>query len=240
MSLLHRRHRDHADQNVESAKSSNTDIEQIDQQIPHSRFGRRRSSGLKFFAPSTTPKPEVTRESHKVWEADYLKDLRMNRPARPGGSRPLPGRAATHTPEPYARAASAMSFRPSIARGSTDGNAHLGQERCISALSHRRADSAMGGRPLVRSSEAGPAQRDCSTSTVAPIDSSVYKESGMRWMEKQEARSLREALHDMDLRDEARVHDSAQDEASALVFNHRNGGDQDSDPYRPFNYKQCP
>ena len=239
MSLLHRRHRDHHDHNANSAKPTNPSTEQVGQHTPHSRFGRRRSSGLKFFAPSTAPNPEITKESHKAWEADYLKDLRMNRPARPGGSRPLPGRAATHTPEPYARAASAMSFRPSLARDSTDGNTHLGQERCISALSHRRADSAMGGgRPLARSPEAGPAQRDCSTSTVAPIDSGMYKESGMRWMEKQEARSLREALQDMDLRDEGKIHASAQDEASALVWNHRNGGDHSNDPYRPFNYKQ--
>ena len=244
MSLLHRRHRDQNDHIIDPARPADPSTEQIGQHTSHSRFARRRSSGLKFFAPSTTPNPESSRDLHRAWEADYLKDLRVNRPARPGGSRPLPGRAATHTPEPYARAASAMSFRPSTARGHTDLNADPVRERCTSALSHRRVESAVaGGRPLVQSPGAGPALRDFSTSTAASkdlidIQSGIYRESGMRWVEKQEARSLREALQDMDIREEAKIHAAAQDEASALVMTHKNDGNLDNNIYRPFNYKQ--
>ena len=57
-------------------------------------------------------------------------------------------------------------------------------------------------------------------------------------MEKQEARSLREALEDMDMRDEAKVHAAAQDEASELVWKHRDGDAQSGNPYQPYKYKQ--
>lgn len=57
-------------------------------------------------------------------------------------------------------------------------------------------------------------------------------------MERQEAHSLRKALEEMDIRDEARLHAAAQDEASDLVWQHRNPGV----PYRPRdgsrNYRQ--
>lgn len=43
----------------------------------------------------------------------------------------------------------------------------------------------------------------------------------MRWMEKQEARSLRMALEDMDLEEERRVHAAARDEAAELVWKHK-------------------
>ncbi|KAF2452408.1 hypothetical protein BDY21DRAFT_367836 [Lineolata rhizophorae] len=69
-----------------------------------------------------------------------------------------------------------------------------------------------------------------------------YRESGQRWMERQEARSLRLALEDMDLQDstrtegateageetaveaeiERRVYDAARDEAAELVWRHQN------------------
>jgi hypothetical protein len=49
-----------------------------------------------------------------------------------------------------------------------------------------------------------------------------YMENGIRWMEKQEARSLRRALEDMDLEEERAIHTAAQDEAAELVWKHRN------------------
>jgi hypothetical protein len=49
-----------------------------------------------------------------------------------------------------------------------------------------------------------------------------YIENGMRWMEKQEARSLRRALEDMDLEEERAINAAAQDEAAELVWKHRN------------------
>ena len=248
MSLLHRRHKSQHD-DLQPAQLQAVASEQTGQQQAASRVPRRRSSGLKFFASSAAPKPESPKESHKTWEAEYLKDLRANRPARPGGSRPLPTRAATSTPEPYIRASSAMSFRPSALRRQTELTPDLAPERSTSALSHRRAQSYRSeniegvGRPAVRQPTARKSSRDLSASTM-PIQASsitpsaTYRESGMRWMEKQEARSLREALEDMDIRDEARVHAAAQDEASELVWKHRNKDMPKRDPFQPYNYKQ--
>lgn len=48
-----------------------------------------------------------------------------------------------------------------------------------------------------------------------------YMENGMRWMEKQEARSLRMALEDMDLEEERKMHAAARDEAAELVWKHQ-------------------
>ena len=193
---------------------------------------RRRSSALRFFASNTSLRHESHVQSQKEWEAEYLKSLRTDRPNRPGGSRPLPARN-TPTPDLYTRAASAMSFRHSEQqeRGAINEGT-----RCASALSHRRArsdipkweeGSSPGGRSLVQPPQMRKLQRDCSglsDSTDASLTRPplAYRESGLRWMEKQEARSLREALEDMDMREEAKVHAAAQDEASQLVWRHLN------------------
>ena len=198
---------------------------------------KRRSSALRFLTSNSVAKAEANAQDHKKWEAEYLKGLRANRPARPSGSRPLPDSRAV-APEANVRAASALSLRPSACEPTDEPNL-VTQERAASALSHRRAQSdmqrihgggAMGGRPSLRAPAARRSTRDFSGSTIAPkasIASSplTYKESGMRWMEKQEARSLREALEEMDVREEAKVLVGAQDEASALVWQHMKEGD---------------
>ena len=222
MSLLHRsRHRDEHG-TTENMITSTVPANDPSRRPSHPKAPRRRSSGLKFFASSS--KPDSANNSHKKWEADYLKDLRINRPARPGGSRPLPGRAATSTADPYTRASSALSFRPLYSEPQTDAVPHQGHDRSASALSHRRADSEMAIAKL----SVGVASRDFSTSQVSKVPritpSGTYRERGMRWVEKQEARSLREALEDIDLQDEAKLHNAAQDEASELVWRHRNEG----------------
>ena len=254
MSLLYRRHGDDYE-NTASAGQAMTRSEQTAPHLGASNGLRKRSSGLKFFTSSATPKVEPTRDSQKTWEANYLKDLRANRPTRPGGSRPLPGRASTSNLEPYARASSAMSFRPSLSTQHLEATADRGQDRCASAMSRRRAQSDMPivdtsigstGRPIARAPDANLMSRDSCVSTVAPETLSAapdiaYRESGMRWIEKQEARSLREALKDMDLRDEAKIHATAQDEASELVWKHRNQAPEGlpyRNPDRPYSYKQ--
>lgn len=229
----------------------------VDQRSAASKVPRRRSSALRFFASSTTPKFEQTSDPHRKWEAHYLKDLRANRPARPGGSRPLPDRKTTSTPEPYIRAASALSFRPAHSTQQAERYAFDHQERSASALSHRRAQSDMpaantavpddgrspAGRSPAQQPGAGAALREFSTSTnstkvPAIIPNVTYRESGMRWMERQEARSLREALEDMDLRDEVNLHAAAQNEASDLVWKHWNAGVTHTNSDHPYRYKQ--
>ena len=199
---------------------------------------RRRSSALRFFASGSPLKQEAHAHSQKQWEADYLKSLRADRPARPGGSRPLPERTAAFAPEPYARAASAMSSRPPYSTQQLESSRTTIQERSASALSHRRAQSNMlvmdavnsaDGRPLVQRPHKRRTTRDTSAASITlnpsssrPVPPLTYRENGMRWMEKQEARSLREALEDMDLREEVKVHAAAQNEASELVWRHLN------------------
>ncbi len=242
MSLLHRsRHRDEYG-NTGGADTSAVPSDDLTYRPSAPKVPRRRSSGLKFFASSSASKAEPVHSLHKKWEADYLKDLRVNRPARPGGSRPYPGRAATSTAEPYARASSALSFRPTYSAQQADPVSGPNHERSASALSHRRAQSDM---PIADAAlaqlSAVVASRDFSTSTISkapPITpSGTYRESGMRWMEKQEARSLREALEDIDSRDEAKIHATAQDEASELVWRHRTRGTSQMNSDRLHSYK---
>lgn len=251
MSLLHRK-AVYEQHRAEPTGASAVKLEQTGPRPAPTTGQRRRSSGLKFFAPSTTTKSEAPRDSHKAWETAYLKDLRTNRPTRPGGSRPLPGRASTTVPEPYARASSAMSFRPSCSTRQPELSADRGAERCASAMSHRRAQSDMPtvdlhvggiGRPLAPQLAGSVISGDSSDATMASespqaVPNIPYRESGMRWMEKQEARSLREALEDMDERDEAKLYAAAQTEASELVLKHRSQGLPYRNPDRAYKYKQ--
>lgn len=86
------------------------------------------------------------------------------------------------------------------------------------------------GRPLARDvSQSGYSIRGRKFSPTATIQVDsvspdlAYRESGTRWIERQEALSLRDALQEMDLRDEEKkIHDDAQDEAAELVWRHRN------------------
>ena len=232
--MLHRaKHRDvdtSASQNASTGERRRSGVSSL----------RRRSSAIRFFASGSPPKQDTHAPSQKQWEADYLKNLRTNRPPRPGGSRPLPERHTATTPEPFARAASAMSVRPTGSTQRADASRSTMPDRAASALSHRIVQPAVpridrttnpDGRPLVRAPDRRGTTRDFSATTTSTNASSssnapalVYRESGLRWAEKQEARSLREALEDMDLREEAKVHAAAQNEASELVWKHANEG----------------
>ena len=204
-----------------------------------------RSSPLKFFASSSVPKAQASQDSHKQWTAEFLTDLRSNRPARPSGSRPLPNRNATSTAvlniEPPARTSSAME-RPRSSIGQLD---KMFLDRCTSAMSHRRVQLGAPKTCLANRSLIQPPRRDVasgdiddSTNTSVNAPSVVYRESGQRWMEKQETRSLSRALHDMDAQNEERLHAAAQDEASELVWKHMNSGQPYKNPEALQNYKE--
>ena len=210
---------------------------------------RRRSSGLKFFA-SSAPTSEIFSKSHKRWEADYLKDLRDNRPVRPGGSRPLLSRGEKSPDVPENRAATALSFRPaSSIQPSLIPS--LNPARSTSALSHRRARSDV---PAVLKSQgeedkSNLAKHDDATqdsknnqSAAAPTPSNLiregnYRESGLRWMERQEAKSLRAALEDMDSMEEVKAQAAAKAEALKLVQEHQSGDFQIRRPNKSRNYR---
>jgi hypothetical protein len=74
-------------------------------------------------------------------------------------------------------------------------------------------------------------------------------ERGQRWMEKEEAYSLRDAMEEMDLREqpketpqepadeeESRIYNAALDEAAELVWQHQNGGPAQR-PEGPYRYR---
>ena len=203
-----------------------------------------RSSPLKFLASSSVPMARASQDSHKQWTAEFLTDLRSNRPARPSGSRPLPNRNATSTqgatPEPPVRTSSAMERpRPPVVLMDD-----IVADRCSSAISHRSVQPGVSatapGRPLVQSPQRETTSGGTDCSVAIPVDThgARYRESGQRWMEKQETRSLSRALRDMDLQDEERLHMAAQHEASELVWKHRNSGQSHRISGALHNYKE--
>lgn len=76
------------------------------------------------------------------------------------------------------------------------------------------------------------------------VPSATYMERGQRWMEKEEAHSLRDAMAEMDLKnepkdvsdEESRVYNAALDEAAELVWQHQNPGSTPR-PDGPYRYK---
>ncbi|KAI9677062.1 MAG: hypothetical protein M1817_006901 [Caeruleum heppii] len=166
--------------------------------------------------------------------SEYLSSLRTNRVARPSGSRPLPGRKSIVTPDPEYIMPLVNATSSSLNLSTPSNTLQAGQmlpERSVSAMSHRRdASGASGsrsptkGRSIVQPPRATSAPRR--SWMVTP--SGTYVENEERIVERQEARRVREALEHMDLRDEIKLHASAQDEATELVSKHRNPGA----PYR--------
>ena len=219
--------------------------EQVGQQ-PFANNITRNSSPVKFLLPSPPVQSGRIQDSQKSWTAEFLTDLRSNRPARPSGARPLPGRHAHTTPIPTldspTRTVSTLS-RPSCSVLKPELVAVTSQQRYSMSPSHLRAKSAISmrdqvGRPLVQPPTAEvnnititspvPELQADKKNTPDQVPSGTYMERGQRWMEKQEARSLRAALEDMDLLEEQRLHEAAQKEATDIVWKHRNAGA----PYR--------
>ncbi|KKK20595.1 hypothetical protein ARAM_000162 [Aspergillus rambellii] len=185
------------------------------------------------------------------YAASYLKDLRTNRPNRPGGSRPLPTRNAESTSNPREdlppRATSAMSTYGHPRMSSNTTPTEVEHPRAASSLStHRPMSSFRGsqgssaGRPLVQEPRVVPVRKNISPtrvySGIPPTTSptATYRENNQRRIEREEARSLRDALQEMDLQDEIRVHQDAQDEATELVWMHQNPGVPLKNPYAPY------
>ncbi|OQE20775.1 hypothetical protein PENFLA_c016G09689 [Penicillium flavigenum] len=176
--------------------------------------------------------------------SSYLKDLRANRPARPTGSRPYPGRAATSTsdlPDSLPpRASSAFSMHKPVEDEIED------YRRSGSAMSHRRANSHVPsggamGRPLAQEPRTHsirknvfPAEIHARTIPIPASPALSYRENGQRRHEKEEARALRDALQKMDIEDDMSLHQAAQDEATELVWMHQNPGQAFKNPYAPY------
>ncbi|KAH8195236.1 hypothetical protein TruAng_010599 [Truncatella angustata] len=189
--------------------------------------------------------------------ASYLASLRDNRVSRPGGARPLPSYESTITRRELERA---DSSRPSIAGSS------IKTEPAVKP-SPLRTQSDVARPPSVRPSLVGSVASRYTTmsgrdyypeksSPVKPlrpnevVPTATYMERGSRWMEKEEAVSLRTALEDMDLKDEqkkpsepednndddTRIYHAALNEAAELVYQHQNGI-KPPEPGTPYRYK---
>lgn len=174
--------------------------------------------------------------------AQYLDDLRSNRHSKPSGSRPPPPSrfSALKRTETVAdvTAARVQDGRPALLTSSSM------PIMPAQTMDHKRTDSTarikspFAGRPLARP----PPKASTEETPIAPTErpamqrtpSMQYLERGTRWMEKQEARSLRMALEDMDLTNEKKVHDAAQDEAAELVWKHQNPDSPLANPDAPY------
>ncbi|TAQ87935.1 hypothetical protein B7494_g3740 [Chlorociboria aeruginascens] len=160
--------------------------------------------------------------------ADYLADLRNNRVARPSGARPQPSNIRREPDRGVATTAASPIPAPDTP-SSTDF------PRSASALSHRRGHSSLSNyssvtsrtsRQVIQSSLIKDVSQEAILSPSEVVPSATYIERGQRWMEKEEAVSLREAMEDMDLKKQVeeamRIQAAAQDEASELVWLHQN------------------
>ncbi|EEH46888.2 uncharacterized protein PADG_02986 [Paracoccidioides brasiliensis Pb18] len=180
-----------------------------------------------------------------VLVATYLNDLRTNRPPRPNGSRPLPTNYVSSTrglrSDMPPRASSALSINadsesPRLASGET-------YNRSASALSHHRTNpglSVEGESVGHLVDEEAPSSSYDITRSFTPNPTLVsktgtYRERDQRWIEREEARSLRQALEEMDFQDEEkRLHAAAQDEATQLVLSHQTSGFPKLNPTAPY------
>ncbi|KAI8629094.1 hypothetical protein F5Y19DRAFT_464702 [Xylariaceae sp. FL1651] len=184
--------------------------------------------------------------------AAYLAGLRENRVNRPGGARPLPPSTRSR---PGSTAQSITTSQLSIGGGSI---------RSEPSASHLRTSSDLPRPRGSRLSTTGSVVSRYSTNTVSGKDyspekpigaplkpsevvpSATYIERGQRWMEKEEAFSLHEAMDAMDIKDEpkdeetqddeTRLYNAALDEAAELVYKHQHGI-KPREPDAPYRYK---
>lgn len=176
------------------------------------------------------PGPSYMSDSQK---AEYLRNLRVSNP-RPFGSRPPPparftsSRLAETRPQTDARSSNEPPIIPRI-----DHTIGLASSEATHSRSgsEANANSSFAGRPLARPPSAA------NISEIPQVQhqrTPSYVERGTRWMEKQEARSLRQALEDMDQDEDNRVFEAAQDEAAELVWKHRNPDAPSAQPHAPY------
>ncbi|KAK1451585.1 LIM domain-containing protein [Colletotrichum melonis] len=183
--------------------------------------------------------------------AAYLANLRSNRVARPGGARPLPPSSS-----------SIRSKRPSIEHSVSEPlprseSPALSTPSSINVPSQPHPPSvnaSVSSRHSIPSIQGREYQPYRPTSPLKPsqvVPTATYMERGQRWMEKEEAVSLRHAMEDMSIKngeqpvedepvetpdDETRIYNAALDEASELVWRHRNGV-RPPDKDAPYRYK---
>ncbi|KAG4032363.1 hypothetical protein MFRU_007g02690 [Monilinia fructicola] len=169
--------------------------------------------------------------------AGYLADLRSNRVARPSGARPPPpskrqqsnSLSSITTPQTNAPPEIPASVDLPLRPGSS-----FSRRPTRNSVGSYSSVSSRAGRSLVQ-----PPSQDPPLKPSEVVPSATYIERGLRWMEKEEAASLREAMEDMDTKEhdeEVRIHSAAQEEASELVYKHQ-FGEKFKNPDAPYRYK---
>ncbi|KAK3394843.1 hypothetical protein B0H63DRAFT_462143 [Podospora didyma] len=215
-------------------------------------FARGRSKERGSPRKVTPPSPAYM--SNEQFAA-YLADLRNNRINRPGGARPQPPPVSRRdTAGPPASGRSSLGSPP-LSEAPT--SAH-----------HQKTSSDMGDVPKSASRPSMSASVSSRYSTMSRgkdyypdrpaqplkpseiVPSNTYIERGQRWMEKEEAVSLRQAMEDMDLKEQpkdddspnpamssedARLYEAALNEAAELVWKHQNPG-KVPEPGAPYRY----
>ncbi|KAI1432005.1 hypothetical protein GGR50DRAFT_699432 [Xylaria sp. CBS 124048] len=184
--------------------------------------------------------------------AAYLASLRENRVNRPGGARPQP---------PPARSRPGAIDQISTAGRSSIASDSIRSETPTSHPNPRPSSDlyrTSGSRPSVAGSVTSrytvtsgkdyfpdkPAVVPLKPSEVVP--SATYIERGQRWMEKEEAFSLHQALDAIEIGDEKKeepvqdeetsLYNAALNEAAELVYRHEHGI-KPREPDAPYRYK---
>lgn len=167
---------------------------------------------------------------------------------QPSGARPAPSRSSTASRSSIGRHNTDASSPPGVPHGAPKYPSSVAETEAPStaaaSVSSRYSMTSARGRDYYPSSSSQPPLRP---SEVVP--SAMYMERGQRWMEKEEACSLRDAMEELDLRssaattpaaetsqDEAHVYDAALNEAAELVWQHQNPG-QKPDAAAPYRYR---
>ncbi|KAM0459640.1 hypothetical protein ACHAPV_005354 [Trichoderma viride] len=194
-----------------------------------------RQSGEVRSGRGTPPSPSYMSKDEF---ASYLANLRSKPVGRPSGARPPP-----------------PSTRPQINRNSMSQISYdastTSPDTPVQHASHQRSQSHTpsligGSTASTRISMISTKSRDYYPTTPTPpplkadtvVPTASYMERGQRWMEREEASSLRDAMEEMDFResrkntpapdaaiedDETRIYNAALNEAAELVWEHQHG-----------------
>lgn len=198
--------------------------------------------------------------------AAYLASLRENRVNRPGTASPQPVASAAvsrRDSDRFTTGRPTSSYFPEVPAAAVPQSTPLiaGKPRSnrpsVAPSVSSRYSTITGGRDYYP--EKPTAATPLKPNEVVP--SATYIERGSRWMEKEEAYSLRAAMEDMDLQDrsrsgnphqaeagegsgsespqneaEFRLYNAALDEAAELVWQHQHGV-KPPEPGTPYHYK---
>ncbi|KAL5594540.1 hypothetical protein BROUX41_001466 [Berkeleyomyces rouxiae] len=162
-------------------------------------------SGSQHRRKVTPPSPTYMKDDQF---AAYLADLRNSRQARPAGARELPtDTRPSHNRMSMGSTATAGSSSTSASSSTSIADqASVAQSRKTAATDASTTNGSVRSR-YSTSSQAKDYYPSNPTSPLKPsqvVPSTTYIERGSRWMEKEEAHSLRQAMKALDMRDAER------------------------------------